>query len=79
LEQPSAIYGRLKFYLDDIASIKQDSALADEMFGTDIEQMRMILAVPSTIGERQIVQVLRAQVYAESLEIDFVVIIVEQP
>lgn len=78
-EQPNAIYGRLRLYLDDMELIRQDAALAEEMFGTEILRMRMILAVPNTIDQRQIVQVLRAQAYAESLEIDFVVTIVELP
>jgi hypothetical protein len=79
LDQPTAVYGRLRLYIDDIIAIRQDRGAANRFFGNEIERAVLALAIPDSVNAEQIVQILRAEKYAESLGIDFIVAIVEQP
>jgi len=71
--QPSAVYYRLRRYLDAMVEFERDKKLGAKFKSADIKRLQMFLAVPVGTTDRQIVQILRAKDYAEALGIEFVV------
>jgi len=60
-------------------AFRKDRKLGVVLLSSDIEHMRLFLAIPDTTLDNQIIQIFRAKKYAESLGIKIFVTLVEQP